>query len=434
MEGFYDTLIAEYGKCPSDCLACEEACAREKGDGKGGRIKRLPLPELSFYGVVKCNQCSQPACGEVCPTQAITRSNGVVQIAEERCISCGLCTLACPYGAIYYSPGLKKAFKCDNCQGKPEPECVKACKYGILSLARSRPVYEHLGEDLIAPGVLFCQGCGIELSLRLAVRVLGKETIFFSGPGCTVLSIAALFPGTSLRAPSFPTWMTNMPAIMTGVKRYFRNIGEDITCVGFAGDGMTADVGFQSLSGAAERGENIIYICHDNQAYMNTGIQRSSTTPLFGWTTTTPVGQVIKGKQRAPKNVPLLMAFHGVRYVATATIAFPEDYVLKLSKAKAVKDGMAYIHVLIPCPTGWRSPANEAIELSKMAVETGYFPLWEAEDAKFNFTYRPKSLRPVKEFTRLMGRFSHLTSEELEELQKLVNSRYNLIDSLVRMQ
>ena len=427
MKGFNDVLMAEYGRCPPGCSACEEACGRRAGDGKA-RIQPVSVPEVNFYGVARCIQCSMPACALVCPTKAITRSNGVVRIAEERCVGCALCTLACPYAGIFYDPGSKKAYKCEMCD--QEIDCVEACEHGILSLGQSRLIRQHLGEDLLAPGVPLCQGCSMELSVRLAMRVFGRETLIFTGPGCVAPAIAAVYQGGFLHVPTFVCCMTNMPAIMTGVKRHFRNVGKDVTCVGFAGDGMTADIGFQSLSGAAERGENLIYICLDNEAYMNTGIQRSGTTPLFSWTSTTPIGEKGRGKQREPKNVPLLMAFHGVPYVATATVAFPEDYVQKLLKAKAVKDGMAYVHVLTPCPTGWRTSASQAIELSKLAVETGYFPLWEAENGKFNFTYRAKELRPLKEFTGLTGRFAHLTQKELKVLTKVMRSRLRLIEHL----
>ncbi|MBW2138816.1 MAG: hypothetical protein JRH06_14860 [Deltaproteobacteria bacterium] len=190
-------------------------------------------------------------------------------------------------------------------------------------------------------------------------------------------------------------YMTNLPAIASGVKRYYKRIGKEANIVAFGGDGITSDAGFQTLSGAAERGENIIYICLDNEAYMNTGIQRSSTTPFGSWTTTTPVGKRSRGKERAPKYMPLLMAFHG--------------------------------HVLAPCPTGWCSPPDTMLELSRMAVETNYFPLWEAEYGHFRMTYLPRKARPLKEFTGLMGRFSHLTEEELGLLQGMVDRRLDQI-------
>ena len=427
----YDILVAEYGHCPETCFLCEQACAK-RYNGRAS-IVALHLPELGFHGVVKCNQCSEPRCMEVCPTGAITKSeaDGVVRITEEKCIGCGLCTLACPYGGVYYDPERGKAYKCDDCDG--EPECVTGCSYGMLTFVRARQALECLGEPVLVKGTLNCGGCGVDLSIRIATTFFGKNTIFAAGPGCGAVCLLSATDGVTIQAPTVITYMTNAPGIMTGVKRYFQHIGEDINCVLFAGDGMTADVGFQSLSGAAERGENIIYICLDNEAYMNTGVQRSGTTPYLAWTTTTPVGEVIQGKQREAKYMPLLMAFHGTPYVATACVAYLEDYLQKLAKAKAVKNGMAYIHVFAPCPTGWRASMDSAIELGRMAVETNYFPLWEVVNGKFSFTYRPKSTRPIIEYTQLAGRFRHLSEDQLGEFQEMVNSRLKLLESLVLM-
>jgi len=278
-----------------------------------------------------------------------------------------------------------------------------------------------------------CGGCGIDLSARIVTRFFDKNAIFAGAPGCSIATLMATTAGAACAAPTIRCCMTNAPGIMTGVKRYFQHIGEDVSCVVFAGDGMTADVGFQALSGAAERRENIIYICFDNEAYMNTGIQQSGTTPYLAWTRTTPVGRVTKGKQRQAKNIPLLMAFHGIPYVATACVAYLEDYLQKLGKAKAVKNGMAYIHVFAPCPTGWIAPTDSSIELSRMAVETNYFPLWEAVNGKFSFTYRPKFPRPVTEFIRLAGRFRHLNEEQLGRYEEMVNERFKLIESLTEI-
>ena len=195
---------------------------------------------------------------------------------------------------------------------------------------------------------------------------------------------------------------------------------DDVISVCFVGDGATADVGFQPLSGAAARGERILYIT-----------QSSSTTPLGSWTTTTWVGNKSRGKATPSKYMPLIMLMHNVSYVATATTAYLEDFVLKLEKAKeAVKHGMAYIHVYTPCPTGWRTPADSAMELSRLAVETNYFPLWEAEDGKLHFTHHVGKPKPVKELVRMQGRFSHLTEEELEQMQQAVDKRIALIQKL----
>jgi phenylglyoxylate dehydrogenase beta subunit len=389
-----------------------------------GGIKPIHIPKVNFHGVAICHQCSQPACEEICPAGAIKKSetDGVVRIEEEKCVGCALCTLACPYGGVDYSSARNKAFKCDTCGG--EPKCVDACKHGVLSFMKSRSVYGALcQEDPFVPGVAMCSGCAAELAIRFAMRIIGEEALLFTSPGC-----APLLVGRFERVAVTP--MTNVASIMTGVKRYSRKMGRDVVTVAFTGDGAAADVGFQSLSGAAERGENIIYICYDNEAYMNTGIQRSSTTPFRAWTNTTPLGKIRQGKQQPPKYLPLIMAFHGIAYTATATVAYLDDMAQKIAKAKEVKDGMSYIHLFCPCPTGWRFPTASSIEVARKAVQTNYFPLWEAEKGKFRLTHQTRSSKPIEEFTKLMGRFSHLTEEDIEDLQEMVNSRFATIKGL----
>jgi pyruvate/2-oxoacid:ferredoxin oxidoreductase beta subunit len=224
---------------------------------------------------------------------------------------------------------------------------------------------------------------------------------------------------------------TNVASTMTGIKRYYKKIGRDVKVVSFVGDGATADIGFQPLSGAAERKENIIYICYDNEGYMNTGIQRSGTTPFGAWTTTSEIGKYQMGKGETAKYVPLLMALHpGVSYAATATIGYLRDYAQKLEKAASVKDGMVYIHLFTPCPVGWRASEENSIDLCRTAVETNHFPLWEAEKGVFKFTHEVKNPKSIQEFTKLSNRFTHLTEKELSVLQKAADSRYALIQKL----
>jgi pyruvate/2-oxoacid:ferredoxin oxidoreductase beta subunit len=227
--------------------------------------------------------------------------------------------------------------------------------------------------------------------------------------------------------------MTNCPSTAAGVKRYYRKMGKDVRCVAFVGDGCAADVGFQPLSGAAERNENIIFITYDNEGYMNTGIQRSSTTPYMGWTFTSPVGIERKGKQMPPKNLPLIMAAHQIPYVATAIIGYPEDFLNKLTKAMAVKDGMSYLHLLSPCIPGWGFNISASIELCRAAIETNYFPLWEYERGRYRLTHSVDKPKPITEFTKWMRRFSHLTDKEIEEVQELVDRRFAHIKALTRL-
>jgi len=289
-------------------------------------------------------------------------------------------------------------------------------------------------EDLLSPGISSCLGCGAELGLRIALRVLGKNTILAIPPGCMGgVGVVGYGLTTGAKIPVFFPLLDNTASMLSGIKRMYNKRGQKIHVLAYAGDGGTADVGFQCISGAAERDENIIYICYDNEGYMNTGIQRSGTTPYKSWTTTTPVGDSYRGKPQVSKNMPLIMAMHEVPYVATASVGYLRDYVDKLKKASKVKDGLSYIHLLTPCPIGWRFPPDRTIEIARLAVETNFFPLWEAEHGKIRFTKKIRFKKKVKEYLRSMGKFSHLTEEEIEEIQQIVDKRYKIIKSLARI-
>jgi phenylglyoxylate dehydrogenase beta subunit len=315
-----DTLIIRRASCPPDCGACEAACAKRLGLSA---IKSVSSPELKMASVIVCNQCSEPACLEVCPTGALSKKpSGITALDRDRCVGCGLCTLACPYGGITYDEASATAYKCDRC-GEEEPHCVRACLHGVLTYARSRRVTDHFqASDLLAQSTGLCAGCPAELGARIMFKVLGRKTIAFNAPGCQ--------PIFQSRLATIMDMMTNIASIMTGASRYLHKIGrDDITCVCYVGDGATADVGFQPLSGAAARNEHILYICNDNEAYMNTGIQASGTTPAFAWTTTSWVGDRGRGKAATGKYMPLIMLMHNIAYVATATTGFlglrPQD-------------------------------------------------------------------------------------------------------------
>ncbi|MBC7347925.1 MAG: 4Fe-4S binding protein [Clostridia bacterium] len=419
---FFDTLVVR-GKCPPGCNACVEVCPQKGSDGLAAIRIVNSTSEAGFRTVSVCNQCSQPECAAACPNEAIARnSQGVVVVNQDLCTGCGSCEEACPYGGIYCDGTTGLAYKCDYCGG--QPRCVEACPHGVLAFMRSRPVVGYLQEDLLSPGLPFCAGCPAELAVRFTVRVLGRNIIMFGAPSCTLLAGRA-------KLPYYGCLMTNVPSSMTGVSRYLRRCGSDAICVSFVGDGTTADVGFQPLSGAAERGERILHICYDNEAYMNTGIQRSSTTPPGAWTTTTQVGPHDGGKTGPSKYVPLLMALHGVAYAATAAVSHLEDYAAKLLKAKAATErGMAYLHLFTPCPTGWRARIEDGIELSRLAVETNYFPLWEWEDGSLRFSAPVERPRPLEEFVRLQGRFAHLSEEDIARLKEVTDSRITLLKKL----
>jgi phenylglyoxylate dehydrogenase beta subunit len=434
MKSFFDTLTIEENTCPPGCTACRTKCSEVKcskgSDGTG--IQEFHLPTIGVHMANVCNQCSEPACLEVCPTWAITKSaeDGIVRIKETKCLGCGLCDLACPYGGIDFHTGSRKASKCDLCDG--DPQCKNACPVEAISSLKARTLVRSFHEDQFLSGSPLCGGCPAETALRFILRIMGKDTFLFGAPGCACNLFNGAGTRSMCRVPSHMAPMTGVPSTMAGVKRYYRKLGKDVRCVAFVGDGCATDVGFQPISGAAERNENIIFITYDNEGYMNTGIQRSSSTPYLGWTTTTPAVGRRKGKRMASKSLPLIMAAHEIPYVATATIGFPEDLALKLQKAMSVRDGMSYIHLLSPCILGWGYGMSMSMDVSRLAVETNYFPLWEYERGEYRLTHPVKKPKPVAEYARLLKKFSHLDENDLKEFQRMVNQRFAHIHALTK--
>lgn len=286
-------------------------------------------------------------------------------------------------------------------------------------------------EEQFSGGLSWCAGCTLELTARFIPKVLGKDIVLVGCPSCSAVVLYGQNTGAWHRLSYYSCLMTGVASSATGISRYLRRVGNDSPVVCFTGDGCAADVGFQPLSGAAERNEHIIYICYDNEGYMNTGYQRSSTTPLGASTSTTPVGIIGKGKPTPAKNVPLLLALHGIPYVATATLSNLEDFAKKLLKAKEKqKEGFVYIHVFAPCVMGWRFDSSLSIEVCRTAVRTSYFPLWEAEEGKFRLTHEVANPRPVQELTRLVRKFAHLKETDLYRLQQIVDERYAFLKAL----
>jgi pyruvate/2-oxoacid:ferredoxin oxidoreductase beta subunit len=289
-------------------------------------------------------------------------------------------------------------------------------------------------EELYAGGLAWCAGCTLELAARFVPKVLGKDIVLVGCPGCSAPVFYGQNLGTWHRLSYLSCLMTGVASSATGIARYYRKIGKEATVVCFTGDGCGADIGFQPLSGAAERNEPIIYITYDNEGYMNTGYQRSSTTPLGASTSTTPAGSASKGKPTASKNVPLLMAMHGASYVATTTLSHLEDFAKKLVKAKEkVREGFVYIHIFAPCVMGWRIDSNVSIELCRMAVRTNYFPLWEAENGNFRLNHEVQNPRPIQDFIKMVRKFSHFKEADIDEFQRMVDKRYDLIKGLCNL-
>ncbi|MFQ6092892.1 MAG: 3-methyl-2-oxobutanoate dehydrogenase subunit beta [bacterium] len=275
-------------------------------------------------------------------------------------------------------------------------------------------------EELLSSGHTACPGCGETLSLRLALKALGKRTILVI-PACCAAVVDGMFPHSSSRVPLLHTAFETTASAAVGVRAGLEARGvKDVTVLAWGGDGATFDIGFGALSGAVERNEDILYVCYDNEAYMNTGIQRSSATPWGAWTGTTPVEQP---KDRPKKNMVEILAAHKIPYAATASVAFPEDFIGKLQKAKKMK-GARFVHIFSPCPSGWKTPSEISIKLARLAVETRMFPLYEVEDGrKYTLNKEPEGI-PVVEYLKLQGRFRHLGKREIEIIQKNVDEEW----------
>jgi len=279
-------------------------------------------------------------------------------------------------------------------------------------------------EEYWLSGNSACPGCGATVAVRLVQKALGPRTVFVV-PACCTSVIQGAFPFSAFAAPCLNIAFEAAGAAASGVVAAYEARGlKDVTVVAWAGDGGTADIGLQSLSGAAERGTTFIYICYDNEAYGNTGFQRSGSSPYGSKTTTTPIG-----KKEHKKDVPMIMAAHRIPYVATASISHPLDFVSKLKKAKNMM-GTKYIQVLTPCPPGWRFSTEKTIEMGRLAVQTGIWPLFEIEHEKFKLSPPSTALidktkrKPVEEYLKLQGRFSQLTEEDIRELKLWINDTW----------
>ncbi|MHB8084498.1 MAG: pyruvate synthase subunit PorB [Dehalococcoidia bacterium] len=285
--------------------------------------------------------------------------------------------------------------------------------------------------DYLASGHRACSGCGEVLALRYVCKALGRDVIISNATGCMEI-ISSPLPETAWEVPWIHTLFENASAVASGIesgiKALKRKHGytKEIKVVAMGGDGGTADIGLQSLSGALERGHDFIYVCFDNEAYMNTGIQRSSETPFGASTTTAPAGKFSMGQHTQKKNMPAIAAAHNIRYVATSCSSYPFDIMNKIEKAKQIK-GPSYIHILSVCPTGWRTASNLTITMGRLAVETGIFPMYEIEDGKYTLNFDYPKLRPIQDYLKPQGRFRHLTTENIAEIQDHVNMEFNRI-------
>ena len=283
----------------------------------------------------------------------------------------------------------------------------------------------------LAGGHRLCAGCGASIAVRqvmLAADIADAPVIAGCATGCLEVS-TTIYPYTSWTGPFIHNAFENSAATVSGVEAAFKGLqragkipaGKKMKFVAFGGDGGTYDIGLQSLSGAMERGHDMVYVCYDNGAYMNTGIQRSSATPFGAWATTAEVGAAQQGKTQRRKDLTSIIAAHGVPYVGQASISHWKDLTNKAEKAFAV-DGPAFINVLSPCPRGWRTTPSQTVEIAKLAVQTGFWPLFEVEDGVWKQTVQVRNLKPIEEFLKPQGRFKHLFTPENAELLKAVQA------------
>jgi pyruvate ferredoxin oxidoreductase beta subunit/2-oxoisovalerate ferredoxin oxidoreductase beta subunit len=277
--------------------------------------------------------------------------------------------------------------------------------------------------DYAEPGNMSCPGCGAGIAMNLALKALGPDTILVI-PACCWAIISGPYPISSLKVPILHTAFASAAVTASGVRAGLDMKGDTkTTVVAWAGDGGTFDIGIQSLSGAAERNDDIIFVCYDNEAYMNTGVQRSSSTPYGTRTTTTP-GQGWKRTRK--KNIMEILAAHRIPYAATANIAFPEDLVRKFSRARETRGGTRFLHVYASCTTGWGAPSEHSVKISRLATRTNTFPLYEIEDG-VRYTLNYEGDRPVGDYLKVQGRFKHLTSSDYEAIQRQVDGDLDLL-------
>ncbi len=303
------------------------------------------------------------------------------------------------------------------------------CKYQMASLkelAGGTP-------NLLTGGHRLCAGCGAPIIVRQVLAVAGRDVVISCATGCLEVA-TSIYPYTSWAVPFIHNAFENAAATISGVESAYKvlrrrgKLSKDIKFITFGGDGGTYDIGLQSLSGAMERGHRMLYVCYDNGAYMNTGIQRSSATPRGANTTTSPVGKGLKaGKPQYRKDLTGIMAAHDIPYVAQVSPYNWRDLTKKVEKALSV-DGPSFINALSPCPRGWITNTPDTIELTRVAVDTCFWPLYEVEDGRWKVNYKPKEKRPLIDWLKMQGRFKHLFNPEnqgiIEELQADVNRRW----------
>ena len=298
--------------------------------------------------------------------------------------------------------------------------------------------------ECLAPGHRLCGGCGASMAVRQVLMGVPEDAVPVVGcaTGCLEVS-TTIYPYDAWNVPFIHNAFENSAATVSGVEAAFKGLqragkipaDKKVKFLAFGGDGGTYDIGLQSLSGAMERGHDMVYVCYDNGAYMNTGIQRSSATPKGSWATTAEVGKAQQGKMQHRKDLASIIAAHGVPYVGQSTVGHWKDLVSKAEKAFAV-DGPAFLNVLAPCPRGWRIGSDETMLISRLAVDTKFWPLFEVENGKWTLTpVKEKNLKPLEDFLKPQGRFKHLLKPEnaalLQELKDDIEDYWKYLEGRV---
>ena len=283
-------------------------------------------------------------------------------------------------------------------------------------------------EELFASGHRACAGCGAAIAMRHILKAAGKNVIVVNATGCVEV-VSTPYPLTAWKVPYIHVAFENAGAVASGISEALKRQGRKEKVLAIAGDGGTFDIGFQALSGMIERGHDVCYVCYDNGAYENTGIQRSGATPKYAWTTTTPVGKVKHGDERWKKPMPLIVAMHRNCYVATASVGFPQDLYAKVKKGLDFK-GPAYVQVFTPCVPGWKIGSDMTIEVCKKAYYAKVTPLYEIENGILRFSMKPEQFIPVEEYLKLQGRFKHLSKKEIKEIQEHVDREWDRLCGL----
>ena len=289
-------------------------------------------------------------------------------------------------------------------------------------------------KDAITPGHRLCAGCAEPIVVRQVLQAVGQPVVVGSPTGCLEVATTP-YPYTAWRVPWIHTAFENVASTMSGVETMYRSLvkqgkieDKGTKFVIFAGDGATYDIGLQFLSGALERGHRFLYVCLNNEAYMNTGIQRSSATPLGTWTTTSPVGDVIRGKRENRKDITAIVIAHNIPYVAQAAPHAWRDLMTKARKAVSF-DGPSFINALVPCQRGWRYPPEQTVSLTKLAADTCVWPLYEVTEGQWKLNYRPSPKKPITDWLKSQGRFQHLLAPEnqhiVDSLQETIDKQWN---------